>query len=598
MSRTILWIVTIFLTLAMAAMVTVQAYWIKRSVKAEEQQLGLVVNQVLSEISDELVRNETLITILDEIRPPVVQSQSQAVWNFHIDDRSAYNRSDTIEIGIESGDVYVDRANIQIEYEEVDHPVIELEPEQSGKESVHAAQGPEEVEDEPKQVESLTETMDPDMEKPVPPKNGPYIYTPPDHSLKNQKVKLINDSLLVILGEDEQMQDTILVNAINPEQIRIKLKEEVQDHESFVDRIVNNMLVEEHQVIHKVSSAQMEALLTKKLRDKGVDMPFEYAVYEEGKQPIHQSENFNEFEDCSYFRSSLFPGNVFNRSTFISVYFPLEREHFRKSMGIMGGSSLLITLFILAMFSLTLYIIFKQKRLSEMKNDFVNNMTHELKTPISTISLASQMLNDRSIPDEQKNLGQISRIIQAESKQLGFQVERVLQMAIFDHGELKLKSEEVDLHEVIETVAQNVLLQLDRRNGQLEFLPEAETALVEGDLMHLTNVVSNLLENAMKYTSRTPEISILTKNVDGQLVLSVSDNGIGISKENQKRIFDKFYRVPTGNVHNVKGFGLGLSYVKLIVEQHGGTIHLKSELNKGSQFFIHLPLQEQNSPDA
>lgn len=257
----------------------------------------------------------------------------------------------------------------------------------------------------------------------------------------------------------------------------------------------------------------------------------------------------------------------------------------------MGGSTLLITLFIVTMFSLALFIIFKQKRLSEMKNDFVNNMTHELKTPISTISLASQMLNDRSIPDEQKNLSQISRIIQAESKQLGFQVERVLQMAIFDHGELKLKLEEVDLHDIIETVAQNFLLQVDKREGRLEFFPEAEDAVIEGDVMHITNLVSNLIENAMKYTNRTPEIRLATRTENSSLVFSVADNGIGISKEDQKRIFDKFYRVPTGNVHNVKGFGLGLSYVKLIVEQHHGSITLNSEPNKGSQFDIHLPLR-------
>ena len=260
----------------------------------------------------------------------------------------------------------------------------------------------------------------------------------------------------------------------------------------------------------------------------------------------------------------------------------------------MGGSSLMITIFIIIMFSLTLYIMFKQKRLSEMKNDFVNNMTHELKTPISTISLASQMLSDRSIPDEQKNLGQISRIIQTESRQLGYQVERVLQMAIFDHGELKLKREQVDLHDIIETVAQNFLLQMDKRGGKLEFLPEADQSLVRGDPMHLTNVVSNLMENAMKYTSRNPEITISTLNENNSLVVSVADNGIGISKEDQKRIFDKFYRVPTGNVHNVKGFGLGLSYVKLIVAEHGGSIKIKSEYNRGSRFDIHLPLEEQS----
>lgn len=260
-------------------------------------------------------------------------------------------------------------------------------------------------------------------------------------------------------------------------------------------------------------------------------------------------------------------------------------------MGILGGTSILITLFVLTLFSLALYIIFKQKRLSEMKNDFVNNMTHELKTPISTISLASQMLNDKSIPDEQKNLAHISRIIQTESKQLGFQVERVLQMAIFDHGQLKLKQEEINLHELIETVAQNFLLQIDKRAGKLEFLPEAEDPVIKGDTMHITNVISNLMENALKYTKQTPLIRVLTKNESGGITLSVIDNGIGINKEDQKRIFDKFYRVPTGNIHNVKGFGLGLSYVKLIVDQHKGTIGIKSDSDKGSRFDIHLPLQ-------
>ena len=200
------------------------------------------------------------------------------------------------------------------------------------------------------------------------------------------------------------------------------------------------------------------------------------------------------------------------------------------------------------------------------------------------------MLNDKSIPSEQKNLAHISRIIQTESKQLGFQVERVLQMAIFDHGELKLKLEEIDVHDLIERVAQNFLLQIDNRAGRLDFLPEAEDSLILGDKMHIINVISNFMENALKYTKQTPLITVGTVNESGGIIISVSDNGIGISKEEQKRIFDKFYRVPTGNIHNVKGFGLGLSYVKLIVEQHHGTINIKSEPNKGSRFDIHLPL--------
>jgi two-component system phosphate regulon sensor histidine kinase PhoR len=503
MSRTVLWILTVFLSLAMIALVGVQTYWFKNSIDAQELHLGLVVNHVLGEISNELVQNETVMTILEEIQPPVIQHQSKSVWNFHIDGRGTYEGT------------------------------------------------------------------------------------------KNQKVKMIDDSVLVILGEDEFLQDTILISAMNANQIRMELTESWKEQEVFVDKIVRQMLAKAEGIEESITKSQVEKLLVTKLSEKGVEMPFEYAVYVEGKKPIYQSEFFNEYEDCRYYRSTFLPGGIFNKTTLISVYFPQERKHFLKSMGIMGGTSALITLFVLTLFSLALYIIFKQKKLSEMKNDFVNNMTHELKTPISTISLASQMLNDKSIPVEQKNMDQISRIIQTESKQLGFQVERVLQMAIFDHGQLKLKLEEINLHDLIETVAQNFLLQIDKRDGRLEFTPEAEEAVIRGDVMHLTNVVSNLIENAIKYTKQTPLIQVSTHNEPGAIVLSVTDNGIGISKEDQKRIFDKFYRVPSGNVHNVKGFGLGLSYVKLIVEKHHGSIELKSEPEKGSRFNITLPLQEE-----
>jgi two-component system phosphate regulon sensor histidine kinase PhoR len=536
MSRTVLWILTVFLSLAMIAMVGVQTYWFKNSIESQERQLGLVVNHVLDEISNELIQNETMMSILEEIQPPVVKHHSKAVWNFRIDGRSIVGNPDvTAEV----------RVN--------DRTTGEDKSEQDNKDTV-----PE--------------------------------YSPPSQSLKNRSIELIDDSVLVVLGQDEMLQDTILISAMNTEQIRLELSRTWEEQEAFVDRIVHRMMAEQAGVEDRFTESQIEHLLSSKLSENGVDLPFEYAVYEEGKQPIYQSGSFNEYEECRYFRTSLLPGGIFHRPTFLSVYFPGERKHFLKSMGMLGGTSVLITLCVITLFSLSLFIIFKQKKLAEMKNDFVNNMTHELKTPISTISLASQMLSDRSIPEEQKNLSQISRIIQTESRQLGFQVERVLQMAIFDHGQLKLKTEEINIHDLIETVAQNFLLQIEKRDGRLEFLPEAEESVVQGDTMHLTNVVSNLIENAIKYTKQVPRISIATRNENDFIIISVSDNGIGISKEDQKRIFDKFYRVPTGNVHNVKGFGLGLSYVKLIVEHHHGTIRLKSEPGKGSRFDIHLPL--------
>ena len=183
----------------------------------------------------------------------------------------------------------------------------------------------------------------------------------------------------------------------------------------------------------------------------------------------------------------------------------------------------------------------------------------------------------------------ISKIIETESKQLGYQVERVLQMAIFDQGQLKLKRKELDMHDIIETVAQNFFLQIEKRKGELSFFPEAENSGIMGDSIHITNVVSNLLENAVKYTTKTPNIEIRTSNEKNYFILSIKDNGIGISKENQKRIFDKFYRVPTGNIHTVKGFGLGLNYVKKIVDEHHGEISLNSTYNKGTTFKIFIP---------
>jgi signal transduction histidine kinase len=216
-------------------------------------------------------------------------------------------------------------------------------------------------------------------------------------------------------------------------------------------------------------------------------------------------------------------------------------------------------------------------------------MTHELKTPMSTISLASQMLNDPSIPDENKRIAYLGSVIGEESKRLGLQVEKVLQMAIFEKTKLKLKLKEVDVHQVIEKVACSFSIQLQNANGQLFKQLNAQNPICIADEIHVTNVVNNLLDNAVKYRNGNPQIEVLTKNANKGIILEIKDNGIGISREDQKRIFDQFYRVPTGNVHNVKGFGLGLCYVKKIAEEHGGRIWIDSTLGKGSVFSLFLP---------
>jgi two-component system, OmpR family, phosphate regulon sensor histidine kinase PhoR len=250
-----------------------------------------------------------------------------------------------------------------------------------------------------------------------------------------------------------------------------------------------------------------------------------------------------------------------------------------------------IIFFVLIFFTFSINVILKQKRLSEIKTDFINNMTHELKTPISTIALSSDVLMKGDFSNDPEKLKRYAGIIYKENKRLENQVERVLNVAKMDKESIQLKKTHVNVHEIIEEIKDNFEFNQFANGGELFVELNAEKFIVDGDLVHLTNVFYNLIDNACKYCEVKPEIHIKTENNSVFLQLTISDNGIGIKRENLSMIFDKFYRVPTGNLHNVKGFGLGLFYVKLIIEQHGGKINVKSTLGKGTSFIIQLPLK-------
>jgi two-component system phosphate regulon sensor histidine kinase PhoR len=247
---------------------------------------------------------------------------------------------------------------------------------------------------------------------------------------------------------------------------------------------------------------------------------------------------------------------------------------------------------LLITFIFTIYIIFRQKKLTEMKNDFINNMTHEFKTPISTISLAAQMLKDPAVGKSPQMFQHISGVINDETKRLRFQVEKVLQMSMFDKQKATLKMKEIDANEMIAGVINTFTLKVERYNGKITSSLDAEDSVIFADEMHITNVIFNLMDNAVKYKRPDEDLllDIRTWNEAGKLMISVQDNGIGIKKENLKKVFEKFYRVHTGNLHDVKGFGLGLAYVKKIIQDHKGSIRAESELNVGTKFIIALPL--------
>ena len=254
--------------------------------------------------------------------------------------------------------------------------------------------------------------------------------------------------------------------------------------------------------------------------------------------------------------------------------------------------SVVFTLVLLVTFVFTIYIIFRQKKLTEIKNDFINNMTHEFKTPISTISLAAQMLQDPAVGKSPAMFKHISGVINDETKRLRFQVEKVLQMSMFERQKATLKMKEVNANDLIAGVVNTFALKAEKNNGSITSELGAECPWIFVDEMHFTNVVFNLLDNAVKYKKPDGELrlDVRTWNEAGKLYVSIQDNGIGIKKENLKKIFDKFYRVHTGNLHDVKGFGLGLAYVKKIIQDHKGTIRAESELNVGTKFIIVLPI--------
>ncbi len=324
----------------------------------------------------------------------------------------------------------------------------------------------------------------------------------------------------------------------------------------------------------------------------GIDLEYKYAVRSanQGQDSfILGSPDYNPSRKKEYY-SLLFPYD-FNgqQPNYLYVYFPNRTGYLLRATGFTIIPTIILTGLLVAIFAYAIMVIFRQKKLSMIKNDFINNMTHELKTPISTISLASQMLEDGSITNTPKTIEHISKVINQESKRLSFQVEKVLQMAVFNEGRLKLKFKEFDVNSTLQTVVHNFELRIKNKNGILHADLNAEDSVVKGDEVHLTNVVFNLLDNAVKYSNGQPEITISTFSKNDHVVIAVKDNGIGIAKEYHTQIFDRFYRVPTGNVHDVKGFGLGLSYVKKIVEMHNGKIKVDSAVNKGTKFSILLP---------
>ena len=333
-----------------------------------------------------------------------------------------------------------------------------------------------------------------------------------------------------------------------------------------------------------IDASVLEFLLKSEFEKHNISDDFEYGIYDCAEKCMVGG---NYISPGKAKLISHFPETpkLNNDGYYFAVQFPRLEANILSQMGIWGFSSA-VMLVVIFFFVYTLFVILKQRRLSEIQKDFINNMTHEFKTPISTIAISTEVLKDPAIVHTPERLLNYATIIQNENQRLKQQVERVLQMAKLDEDDIGLKMEETDIHELIREVVKNNLVAIESKRGKVHLELNAKSTIKKVDRLHFTNVIYNLLDNAIKYNNSIPVLTITTTDHDSDLRISVSDNGIGIRTEEQGKVFHKFYRVPTGNLHDVKGFGLGLNYAKLIVEKHGGKISVVSEVGKGSTFVI------------
>ena len=415
----------------------------------------------------------------------------------------------------------------------------------------------------------------------------------------------------------------------------------------MIKDVLKGLLMSDRPIEDRVNRLALDTLLRQSLAERGIDIPFAYAVRTR-QQPRFLFTSLGieakQFDENGY-KAALFPNNFIETGNYVYVYFPTQQQFILGRLGFTFGASVVLILVILACFYIAISTIVRQKKLADIKNDFINNMTHEFKTPISTISLAVEMAqeqlgatNSTNAP-EPARLSRYMGIIRDETRRLGSHVEKVLQMALLDRGEIKLNLSPVNVHDVIEKVLNNMSLQIEQRGGEVDLHFDADREVIEADELHLTNIMYNLLDNALKYSPESPHITLSTRSLpEGAstpgastpgastpgastpgastpgastpgastpgastpgastpgastpgVSITVADQGIGMSKEQVSRIFEKFYRVPTGNRHDVKGFGLGLSYVKKMVDEHHGQILVESQPGKGSSFEVILP---------
>jgi signal transduction histidine kinase len=398
------------------------------------------------------------------------------------------------------------------------------------------------------------------------------------------------------MAGNDRMQAEIEKQKIRNDQELVKMKIKVNSKMEKLNEVMSRLAVEfvkdNDSPIKGVPQIEMDSLVKTELKNKGINTSYNFGILNDRKNSMVMAKDSSGIPALlsSKYKTGLFPNEIVSRGENLLLYFPSRTTFVLADMLWMLSGSTILTLTIIIVFAYTVHLLMRQKKLSDIKSDFINNMTHEFKTPIATIALAVDAINNPKVHDDKEKVQYYSNIIREENKRMNKQVETILQTALFEKKDFKINKTEIDIHQLISKAAENIKLQAESREGFIHCQLDATHHIIHGDEILLTTAIVNLLDNANKYSPEKPEINISTEDRESGILISVEDKGRGMSHETMNNIFEKFYRQQTGNIHDVKGFGLGLSHVKDIVTAHGGEIKVKSEQGSGSRFDLYLPL--------
>lgn len=532
------------MALALLALVALQYYWMSRSYQQQSQLFDATVNRTLQEVVEQLEKAEAVNLLAAKVKPlaNTVSIQKKVILR----PKKKIKQSKRFQFSIGGANVNVDSLHLD---DAIQHFSITMD--SSGVQNAQIVingEGKRDTSKEKKMVFIKEWTGE-----------GLHVNT-----ASSGNVKVITEFFDSIKTVDRQV-------AV------------FQDLATEVGRSKRSLK-------ERLDTAQLDTLLKQHLREQGIDLPYVYRLEEQKKDSlIVQKTALSRLPEEDY-RVRLFPADYLSAAGYLTISFPGKERYIHQQLMIIAGGSGLLILVIISCFAITILTMLRQKKLSELKTEFINNMTHEFKTPVATIMLASEALKDEEISHNQDRVEQLAGVIYDENQRLGNHVERVLNMAGLEREEFSIRKEQVAIRPLLEEVLKSLKLQLDQRGARVETHLNTCPEIITADRFHLQQVLFNLLDNANKYGGEQPHIRIHAEQDGEQLLMQVIDNGIGMTRDEQKHIFDAFYRVPTGNVHNVKGFGLGLSYVRQIIRLHKGTIKVSSTKGQGTLFEIRLPI--------